>query len=304
MNNLCRDISAFLESEGFANSVQDMNGIPVISAKSDKGDTRNILPISILSSSVQEAEAYSDAMAEWMKGIDANLIIITEDRWNRQQEMMKARLLAHLERFTSLYARNCEIRRIDKPAAAAFLEACHSYGDASCRYRYGMFLKRHTGHLARSGSLAPGTLVAVAEFSNARRWIKDGKEIRSYEWTRYASLPGVRISGGMGRMLRHFIKETEPDDIMSYADLEWSGGDAYEQLGFVAEGVKEPVTFTVDARWRRCPVRPGMTGGAGKSERAGRTERADGAGTADRTEVRYFRNFGSRKYRLKLTEYK
>lgn len=298
MNNLCRDISAFLESEGFANSVQDMNGIPVISAKSDKGDTRNILPISILSASVQEAEAYSDAMAEWMKGIDANLIIITEDRWNRQQEMMKARLLAHLERFTSLYARNCEIRRIDKPAAAAFLEACHSYGDASCRYRYGMFLKRHTGHLARSSSLAPGTLVAVAEFSNARRWIKDGKEIRSYEWTRYASLPGVRISGGMGRMLRHFIKETEPDDIMSYADLEWSGGDAYEQLGFVAEGVKEPVMFTVDARWRRCPVRPGMT------ERAGRTERADGAGTAGRTEVRYFRNFGSRKYRLKLTEYK
>lgn len=283
MNNLCRDISAFLESEGFANSVQDMNGIPVISAKSDKGDTRNILPISILSASVQEAEAYSDAMAEWMKGIDANLIIITEDRWNRQQEMMKARLLAHLERFTSLYARNCEIRRIDKPAAAAFLEACHSYGDASCRYRYGMFLKRHTGHLARSGSLPPGALVAVAEFSNARRWIKDGKEIRSYEWTRYASLPEVRISGGMGRMLRHFIKETEPDDIMSYADLEWSGGDAYEQLGFVAEGVKEPVMFTVDARWRRCPVRPGMTGGA---------------------EVRYFRNFGSRKYRLKLTEYK
>ena len=298
MNNLCRDISAFLESEGFTNSVQDMNGIPVISAKSDRGDSRNILPISILSGSVQEADAYSDALAEWMKGIEDNLIIITEDRWNRQQEMMKARLLAHLERFTSLYARNCEIRRIDKPAAAAFLEACHSYGDASCRYRYGMFLKRHTGHLARSGSLPPGTLVAVAEFSNARRWIKDGKEIRSYEWTRYASLPGVRISGGMGRMLRHFIKETEPDDIMSYADLEWSGGDAYEQLGFVAEGVKEPVTFTVDARWRRCPVRPGMTGGAGKSERTGR------AGMDDRAEVRYFRNFGSRKYRLKLTEYK
>ena len=283
MNNLCRDISAFLESEGFTNSVQDMNGIPVISAKSDRGDSRNILPISILSGSVQEADAYSDAMAEWMKGIEDNLIIITEDRWNRQQEMMKARLLAHLERFTSLYARNCEIRRIDKPAAAAFLEACHSYGDASCRYRYGMFLKRHTGHLARSVSIMPGALVAVAEFSNARRWIKDGKEIRSYEWTRYASLPGVRISGGMGRMLRHFIKETEPDDIMSYADLEWSEGNAYEQLGFVPEGVKEPVTFTVDALWRRCPVRPGMTGGA---------------------EARYFRNFGSRKYRLKLTEYK
>lgn len=292
MNNLCRDISAFLESEGFANSVHDLDGIHVIRAMSSRGDIRNILPISILSGSAQDAEAYSDALAECVKGIDGKLIIITEDRWHRQQETMKARLQAHLERFTSLYARNCEIRRIDKPTAAAFLEACHSYGDASCRYRYGMFLKRHTGHLAGSGSLPPGTLVAVAEFSNARRWIKDGKEIRSYEWTRYASLPGVRISGGMGRVLRHFIKETEPDDIMSYADLEWSEGNAYEQLGFVPEGDKEPVMFTVDGQWRRCPVKPGMTG------EDGGTERADGS------EVRYFRNFGSRKYRLKLTEYK
>ena len=137
-----------------------------------------------------------------------------------------------------------------------------------------------------------GTLVAVAEFSNARRWIKDGQEIRSYEWTRYASLPGVRISGGMGRMLKHFIKETVPDDIMSYADLEWSEGNAYEQLGFVAEGDKEPVTFTVDARWRRCPVRPGMTGEGGMAAKDGMVE------------VRYFMNFGSRKYRLKLTDYK
>ncbi|MBE6228220.1 MAG: hypothetical protein E7120_05015 [Bacteroidales bacterium] len=289
MSRLCRDISAFLESEGFANSVQDIGGSAVISAKSACGDIRNILPISIISESAQDAEAYSDSLAECVKDIEGKLIIITEDRWNRQQEMMKARLLAHLERFTSLYARNCEIRRIDKPTAAAFLQACHSYGDASCRYRYGMFLKRHTGHLARSGGLPPGTLVAVAEFSNARRWIKNGQEIRSYEWTRYASLPGVRISGGMGRMLKHFINETAPDDIMSYADLEWSEGNAYEQLGFVAEGIKEPVTFTVDALWRRCPVRPGMTGGAGM---------ADGA------EVRYFRNFGSRKYRLKLTDYK
>ena len=292
MNNLGRAISAFLESEGFANSVLILDGITVISARSARGDIRNILPVGISSGSVQDAETHCNALTEWMKGIEGKLIIITEDRWNRQQEMMKARLLAHLERFTSLYARNCEIRRIDKPAAAAFLEACHSYGDASCRYRYGMFLKRHTGHLAETGSLSPGTLVAVAEFSNARRWLKDGQEIRSYEWTRYASLPGVRISGGMGRMLKHFINETAPDDIMSYADLEWSEGNAYEQLGFVPEGVKEPVMFTIDDQWMRCPVRPGMTGEAGR------------AGMTGGEEVRYFRNFGSRKYRLKLTDYK
>ena len=207
------------------------------------------------------------------EGIES--IVITEDRWRRQGEMMKARLLAHLEVFTSLYARNCEVRKIDKETAAEFLDKNHSYGDAACRYRYGMYLRRPS----RDGKLQAGTLVAVATFSNARKWVKGEKTIRSYEWTRYASLPGVRISGGMGKVLKAFIKDVQPDDIMSYADLEWSEGNVYEQLGFMLEGRKEPVMFVVDEEWRRFPVKPGMTGD------------------------RFFTNQGSNKYRLKLTQY-
>ena len=72
-------------------------------------------------------------------------LIITEDRWEKQKAMMQARLLAHLEVFDRIYARNCEVRKIDKRTAGDFLAANHSYGDASCRYRYGLFLKRYTG---------------------------------------------------------------------------------------------------------------------------------------------------------------
>mgnify|MGYP006988390554 CR=1 FL=1 len=112
--------------------------------------------------------------------------------------------------------------------------------------------------------VAPGTLVAVATFSNARKWQKGEKTIRSYEWTRYASLPGVRINGGMGKVLKAFIKEVQPDDIMSYADLEWSEGAVYEQLGFELEGHKTPVIFAVDSQWQRTALKQysgqGMTG--------------------------------------------
>ena len=193
--------------------------------------------------------------------------------------MTRARLLAHLQVFSQAFARNCEVRRIEKPQAEAFLRANHSYGPAACRYRYGLFLKRQTGHLA-ADTLAPGTLIAVATFSNARRWIKGDREIRSYEWTRYASLPGLRVSGGMGKMLKSFIDEVGPDDIMSYADLEWSQGNVYQTLGFTLEGQKEPVLFSVDTdTWTRVPLKPGMTGNL------------------------FFRNCGSNKYRLKLTDY-
>jgi hypothetical protein len=253
-----------------------------------------IVPINICAQSPEEAaeqsEKIKDVIAQHLSETGKYPLIIPEDRWHRQQEMMKSRLLAHLEIFTPVYARNCEIRRIDKLTAAEFLGRTHAYGDAACKYRYGMFLKRSTGHIAKEGrcGIPAGTLIAVGTFSNARKWIKNGKEIRSYEWTRFASLPGLRISGGMGKILNAFIEEVQPDDIMSYADLEWSEGTVYEQLGFRLEGQKYPVMFGIDSEWNRFPVKPGMT---------------DRDVTAGQTGNLFYMNFGSNKYRLKLTEY-
>ena len=123
------------------------------------------------------------------------------------------------------------VRRIDKDTAAAFLRVNHDFGDASCRYRYGLFTVRTTG---RSESvIEAGTLVAVAEFSSGRR-MRDGS--RSYEWVRYASLRDLRVVGGMGKLLGAFAEAVHPDDVMTYADASRSDGAAYRVLGFSGEG--------------------------------------------------------------------
>ena len=288
---LIDDITFFLEGEGFECSRHMHDGLEVICVRIHGGKKpRTIIPLEISAGSPEEACTISEAAFSVIGSISRDEgypLIITEDRWYSQKAMTRARLLAHLEVFSQAFARNCEIRRIDRKEAQEFLEANHSYGHAACRYRYGMFLKRQTGHLAEGfpdsqgmTGVKPGALIAVATFSNARKWIKGDKEIRSYEWTRFASLPGLRISGGMGKMLKTFINEVRPDDIMSYADLEWSEGSVYSALGFSLEGRKDPVMFVVSTdRWQRVPVRSEMEGN------------------------RYFRNFGSNKYRLKVTDY-
>lgn len=275
---LIDDIAAFLDKNGFRHSRQRHDGNEVLCALTPDGkQSRIILPLEITAGTpgiINICGTYP--------------LIITEDRWHSQKEMTRARLLAHLEVFRQAYARNCEVRRIEKSEAKEFLNANHSYGYAACRYRYGLFLKRQTGHLAAgsgNGTDLTGKLIAVATFSNARKWMKGDKEIRSYEWTRYASLPELRISGGMGKMLKAFIEDVRPDDIMSYADLEWSEGDVYKALGFKHEGTKDPVLFSIDTqKWTRTPVKPG-------------TEEDKSEG------IVLFRNFGSNKYRLKLTDY-
>ncbi len=276
MYRLIDEIIDFIETNGLAVSRQVRYDFDVICVeKPEWASPRVILPLEITATDSDAANEYSEAAYETVRFIRSHEgypLIITEDRWRSQREMTEARLLAHLEIFNQLFARNCIIKRIEKAEAQSFLSENHSYGYAACKYRYGLFSK------------PSDSLVAVATFSNARKWIKDGKEIRSYEWTRYASLPGVRICGGMGKLLKAFINEVNPDDIMSYADLEWSEGRVYKTLGFKREDGKEAVSFTIDPdTWKRTAIRKN---------------------SPPPTEGRlFFRNFGSAKYRLKLTDY-
>ena len=140
-----------------------------------------------------------------------------------------------MDNLKNIFARNCEVRRIDKPTAAAFLNGNHRLGDTTCRYRYGLFTRRATG--AQETAVPEGTLGAVATFSNARRFVKGERKISSYEWIRYASASGLRVTGGMGKLLKAFVDDVGPDDVMSYADASWpDGGEVYRTLGFVEEG--------------------------------------------------------------------
>lgn len=131
----------------------------------------------------------------------------------------------------TIFARNCEVRKIDKPTASAFLAQHHRYGAAASRYHYGLFVSRAGKH---SSSFPIGSLVAVAQFSAPRKWQKNQREYRSYEWVRYASLKQIRICGGMGKILQHFIAQVHPDDVMTYAPAPYDGA-VYQKLGFKKE---------------------------------------------------------------------
>lgn len=289
-SSLSNEITYFLEKSGIRWDEAVIDDKEVIYTDDSRNGTGIILPYSITALSMDTAAKMTRshvALAEILKEKGySNILTITEDLWHRRPEMMRGRLLSHLGKEHSVYARNCEIRRIGKEEAGNFLNRYHSYGDASCRYRYGLYLKRYTGHNALQSKSLPhlesGTLVAVAGFSSGRKWDKGGKTIRSYEWTRYAGIPQVRICGGMGKVLRYFIEDIGPDDIMSYADLEWSHGAVYQELGFEQEGLKEPVEFYIEPNgWDRIPAK--------------RLESHDN--------MLCYINRGSIKYRLKLTDW-
>ncbi|MBQ0054121.1 MAG: hypothetical protein KBS89_06685, partial [Bacteroidales bacterium] len=126
----------------------------------------------------------------------------------------------------------------------------------------------------------------------------DGIPFESYQWLRYASVAGVRVAGGMGRLLKAFIKDLQASlsddhgtgfcgiEIMSYSDNEWSCGNVYRELGFSECGGRGAVEFLVDGMsWRRFRKLP-------------LNEDGNSAGRA--CEMSVVKNCGSKRYLLQL----
>ena len=187
-----------------------------------------------------------------------------EDRWRSSRTVTSQRMLSRLGVFRRVHARLCKVVSIKnckdfgfspdlfRSKAKKFLDAFHTYG----------YLKGQEDYLL----MYKEDIIAAAQFMKTYLPAeKDTKNNLAYEWTRYASLPDVRIAGGMGKVLKQILsdisqKDTSSIEIMSYSDNERSSGDAYRKLGFKLAGNTPPVTYRIDPNtWKRINTRQWAT---------------------------------------------
>ncbi len=191
------------------------------------------------------------------------IIHLWEDVWFTQQAIVQSRLLSALGISARIPARLTRSRRIDKTVSDKFLAENHLQVLTGARFKYGLYLPERyfrviqaeknsfTQAIYNSSDSNNELLVAVASFSNARTFLREGVSYRSFELIRFANLKGFTVVGGFDKLLQAFIREHEPDDIMTYADADWSDGASYEKLGFERMGLTPPQSFGLDAELRR-----------------------------------------------------
>ncbi len=176
----------------------------------------------------------------------SRLIHLWEDVWCAKTEVVKSRLLALLGRSTRIHARLCQVQRIDKHTVDKFLTSNHLQVSTNAKFKYGIFIK--PSYFTRYQQvLSPySSLVAAATFSAARTVHREGQPYRSVELIRFANLCGCTVVGGLDKLIKAFINEHHPDDIMTYADRDWSDGRGYEKVGFQRVEVTPPQPFLLD----------------------------------------------------------
>lgn len=161
-------------------------------------------------------------------------IHIWEDHWLGQNEILLSQLTSLAKKTKKIFARNTIAKRITQPQANSFLNANHMGGSPNARYKYGLFHKKSN------------ELLGVATFSAPRKFVREGKNYQSYELIRYGSQLSTSITGGLSKLLKTFIDEVKPDDIMTYTDRDWWTGKSYAPLGFKKTALMPALEFWVD----------------------------------------------------------
>jgi len=171
------------------------------------------------------------ALSEEYESDKVQLIHLWEDVWRTQQAMVLSRIRSLLGNFERIHARQTIAKTIDKPTLQDFLQKNHLQGSPQVKYKYGLFYS--------------DKLVAVASFSASRPMPRDEIIYNSYELVRFANLSEHVVTGGLSKLLSQFVSDVQPDDIMTYADRDWSTGRSYEKLGFTFVENTPPQLFFI-----------------------------------------------------------
>ena len=111
----------------------------------------------------------------------------------------------------TVYARECDVRKVPKKEAREFLDENHLQGYARCSVAIGLY---HSGEL-----------VGIMTFGKPRY---NGKA----DWELIRFCQTHNVIGGAERLFAHFVSEHNPKCVVSYCDGSKFTGTTYGRLGF------------------------------------------------------------------------
>lgn len=153
-----------------------------------------------------------------------HLIHIFEHEWIHKQSIIKNRIRNLLGQEEKVFARKCEIRKIEKETKKSFLDVYHLQGDCVSSVNLGLYHENE--------------LIAVMTFGKPRF-------NKKYEWELLRYAASKNIIGGANKLLTYFERNWNPKSLMSYADRKWSSSlsNVYQRLGFSFVGETDPSYF-------------------------------------------------------------
>lgn len=154
------------------------------------------------------------------------------DDWHHKTNIVLAIINAKIGQNKRVFARNCQIQKVNKQLAENFLNENYLYGYKTAYYKYALFFQNE--------------IIAMATFSKGRKMNRLSEEKRSFELISFCCKKNVSVVGGLSKLLKAFVIDLNPGDVMTYIDKDWSNGQSYLKLGFKIHSETTPQLFFFD----------------------------------------------------------
>jgi hypothetical protein len=177
------------------------------------------------------------------------VIRIWEDVWLNKKSWISQFLTSKFEPPRSIFARDTRVVEISKDLAESFLAVNHLLGFLPGSRYYACIVPPHRHFRIQPTRFRKeeNPLIMVAVFGQVRHMKRgDLAGKASGELIQVATDPDVRCVGGLSKLISTYANELHLDNLMTYTDLEWSDGHAFQQIGFVSELESPPLYFSHD----------------------------------------------------------
>lgn len=187
-------------------------------------------------------------------GMDARLptknhsgtIEIWEDIWEARYPQVMQFLTGLTKPLKSVFARDTRIVPISAEAARNFLDANHLMGFSKGALYVGCVVPPHRQFRGIGSEFfwEGNPLVAVAVFGKPIVMKEAGMEGKlSGELIKLATLPSIRLVGGITKFLDAYRAIQPVQNVMTYIDLDWNSGKGFLSLGFKVVEQTPPLLF-------------------------------------------------------------
>ena len=169
------------------------------------------------------SEIYKDKLYHYNKTkecekLGIQLIHIWEDDWLYKNKIVKSMIINKLSRSISIFARKCSIKEVDNISVKSFLNENHIQGFVGSKVKIGLYYNDE--------------LVSLMTFGSLRKSLGVSGRENVWELLRFCNKIGTSVVGGSSKLLKFFINNFKPIEIISYSDNSRSNGNMYEKLGF------------------------------------------------------------------------
>ena len=157
---------------------------------------------------------------------------IYEDEWVKNKELVKNKIKHILNKSDGIKigARQVKIKNVTKEEKNRFLDNFHIQGTDKSDVFYGAFFN--------------DVMVGLMTFNKKRNMTKSQEG--EFELSRYSTNSDYIINGLASKLLKTFIKEHSPKQIISFADRRWTvDGDnnLYTKMGFKLTSIVKPTYY-------------------------------------------------------------